>query len=313
MGRAEIRETVVGNERLGAALARGFPRDQRNGVAHGADVLGGGFHQRARVEDIHHVHEAEALLLQQLARADARRVRPADHGLRVLGQQHGINGVLGHEIEDELVVLHGRNPVGLDEAHLEEFASDGLPEGAVAVRLDMAAQLGDHGVGEARAVGGDEHVAGLADEPPRPGSAQLGRDKERADLAAPAALVDEVQHVHVVAAVDGDRLLADLEDAEVEVGVLDADLGLDGGHAQHLARVDVFQHQDVDAPRFGRCTAVERGNGLFEAPREVVARDLQAGEAGTCGLREFRESVEVVETGGARDQHATSFFRARAS
>ena len=66
----------------------------------------------------------------------------ADDGLRLLGKQVDIDGMDGHELGDESIVLHTQI-VRSGKIDIKEMPPEGLPERRTSILVDDAAHLGN--------------------------------------------------------------------------------------------------------------------------------------------------------------------------
>src|SRR3546814_6938263 len=85
-------------------------------------LVGACGHRRAAIEDVHIIFEGEALIFEHPHRGASGGMRDADHRARGVGQHRDIDGVLGHQVGDELVAVDRVELIGLLEIHPEEFA-----------------------------------------------------------------------------------------------------------------------------------------------------------------------------------------------
>src|SRR3546814_17547276 len=94
-----------------------------------------------------------------------------------------IDGVLGHQVGDELVAVDRVELVGLLKAHAKEFTRDPVPEGGSPRLVDHPAQLGEDAVAETRAVPREEQIARPAQQQPEPAGPRPGVQGKPADPA----------------------------------------------------------------------------------------------------------------------------------
>src|SRR5688572_22673274 len=94
----------------------------------------------APIEGIDTLRIAEADAPEHALHTACLRAHLADHVLRVLAQQTGVDLAARKQIADEGLVLAGAQ-VGLRVAHVGETPAEGFPQAAGAVRLERRHQL----------------------------------------------------------------------------------------------------------------------------------------------------------------------------
>ena len=94
------------------------------------------------IEDIHHPTELKTLILKHSECGPRLRMHLADDGPRLLGKQVDIDGMDGHELGDESLILHTQI-VRSGKTDIKEMPPEGLPERRTSILVDDAAHLGN--------------------------------------------------------------------------------------------------------------------------------------------------------------------------
>ena len=122
-------------------------------------------------------------------------MRHADYVARGFGQHGDIDGVLGHQIGDELVAEFGVEFIGILEGHPEKAPRNPVPERRSTGLVDDAAQFGNAAVGKARAVRGDEQVAAARDQHAQPAGALARMEEQPADFGRALKIGRQVEDI----------------------------------------------------------------------------------------------------------------------
>ncbi len=299
----ERRAVVVGGEQVPLGPFPGLAGPQLDGAgsAHQRDVVGGRDEVRSSVERVHAVGVAEADAAEHLLDPAGLRAHLADDALRGVAQQRGVDGAVGEQAADELLVAR-REAVSFPVAQPREAAPHGLPQVAGPVRLQRRQQLGQHLVPEVLAVHRDEQEADVRDEHAQPGRVAPPRrvDHEAPDLGRPVVAVADLEHR--VDEVTVERAAVALLGAHVEedVGrVATAELADDHGGAHGAALALVAEQEDVLAPARIAHGPREGALGVAEQllDRGRVVREVDRVEVAGQG----EQRLPVGQRGGADD------------
>ncbi|MNG04471.1 hypothetical protein D3C84_876050 [compost metagenome] len=131
-------------------------RDTDLALRNRANVRGAREQRRAAVEQVDVAIGLESFALEDIEGVLAIGVDAADAILRGLRQHRHIDRVLRHQIGEEGPALQATESLGLGVGQIEEMLAQRIPEGRPAFIVAVADDLGNHRVGKAPRMGGNE-------------------------------------------------------------------------------------------------------------------------------------------------------------
>ena len=219
-------------------------------------------------------------------------------------EQRGVEGRLGEQVEDEVLLIRTAS-VCLLVAHPGKAVAEGFPEGASPLLVDGGADLGQEFSLEAVRMESDE-------DEPAPGE-QAARPAGRAPLVGSQDQGPDLGR-SVEPAAEPERQVGSVHAHRTRVAFLAADAQKQVRHlARPVLRQDragpddlagrVFEHELIFARWVGRASFAERPLRTPEPCGQELpfGRQVRAVEV----TREFEDRFEVGRAGGSQAEHAS--------
>ena len=224
----------------------------------------------------------------------------ADNLLRFVIQHGDIDGVLGHQIGNELIAVDGVEIVGFLKGHTEEAAGHAVPEGGATAIVDHAAQFGQNAIGEAVAVHGNEQIAAACQQQAEPACAFSRVEEQTAHFGRTLQIGDQAEEFGPHGAIEFLAVLGQRVEAIAVEWPLLADLAEKLTGAAHLPGFSIFQHErKLVVAKF---VGVARKGSIrpFKLLGQRCAIGRQIGETAAGQLGHLVEVFEVADMRGAQ-------------